>query len=218
MSKNIFDVQSTTFSGAQATQPTCSCYMSRNASCSICSLTTSYPDPFLIDIDDAGISSPSSSTLHPPNRPTPPSHKQLSKKTLPVTSRVRLRIPALGASSRAADSQTIQVLPGSSPNEELAHTPVESTPHVLPQIPPNLVTIPQEMPLNDLRIPNILPPEVQVIIDAYISGTPLNVVASRSMLKTRWGVSIPAEYGYVYMGFFAVAEVLVSSLFFSVNG
>ena len=257
MSKNIFDVQLGTSSGAQATRATCSCDMSKNASCYKCSPTTSYPDPFLIPLhDDTGISPPSSSsTLHPPNRSqclcdvyknsscslcsaktgtepdTRPSHKQkpmmrLAKKTLP-TSSVRLRIPALGASSRAADSQTIQVLPSSSSNdvqmkvEEPAHTPVEITPaatHSPPQIPPNLITIPQETPLSDSCIPKILPPEMQVIIDAYISGTPLNLVASKSVLKARWGVSLPVECGYVYMGFFAVAEVLVSSLPFSVKG
>jgi hypothetical protein len=141
---------------------------------------------------------------------------------------MRLQIlTTLGASSRAADSQTIQVLPSSSSNDvqakvqEPAHTPVEFIPaetHVPPQLPTNLITIPQESPFSDSCIPKVLPPEVQVIIDAYISGTPLNVVASKSMLKARWGVSLPAECGYVYMGFFAVAEVLVSSLLFSVKG
>jgi len=90
--------------------------------------------------------------------------------------------------------------------------------HARPQTPPHPVEVHSEVekPL-DQRIPRNLPPEVQVIIDAYISGTPLIVAASRSMLGARWDASVPEECAYVYLGFFSVGQVLVRFSFFRIE-
>jgi hypothetical protein len=62
---------------------------------------------------------------------------------------------------------------------------------------------------ND-RIPTILPPEVQLMIDSYVSGRPIVAVASRAALLERWNISLKPEYAYAYLGFFRLKRVWVS--------
>ena len=179
-------------------QRECSCFFYPGVSCDLCAPKTPIPSS----------SSPVGSN---PGQTS----SDMSKPEHPL----RIRIPRRGASSRAADSQAIQVLP-TTPSDNVRVKVEESVPpssvlsHGPFRHPPQLQPTAIENPIDE-RIPSGLPPEVQIIIDAYISGTPLNVIASRSVIKTRWGVSVPEECAYVYMGFFMVAEVLVR-LFFCV--
>ena len=226
---------------APMSEPRCACFFYKGVSCNVCAPKSAQkPVP----------SSSSSTQGFPPPNPAAgsnPGQMPLVEKNVPVKERnqskqhpLRIRIPRRGASSRAADSQTIQVLPkpsaSSSASSDNVWVKVEdpapgsllflSAPLRDPQqipIHPNVIRIPdhdqgdyRHHPVDE-RIPSSLPPEVQIIIDAYISGTPLNVVASRSVLKARWGVSVPDEYAYAYMGFFMVAEVLVRSFFLSLS-
>lgn len=206
----------------------CPCYMYKGTSCSLCT-----PDAETQPTQPS-ISSPRSTQGLPRSEPAANADQGLptsssasveknatvqdgsrSKSIFPL----RIRIPRRGATSRAADSQAIQVLPSSSSTnlqvkmEVSVPAPLLFTPaphSAPPQTWPNQIKIPDtvEKPVEQ-RIPNILPQEVQIVIDAYISGTPLNVIASKSMLTAHWGVSVPEECGYVYMGFFMVGEVLV---------
>lgn len=61
------------------------------------------------------------------------------------------------------------------------------------------------------RIPFTLPPEIQVMLDSYVSGRPAVVIASNAVLRDRWSISLPREYAYAYLGFFRVRRVWVSS-------
>lgn len=56
----------------------------------------------------------------------------------------------------------------------------------------------------ECRIPFTLPPEVQVMLDSYVSGRPVVVVASNGVLRDRWSISLPHEYAYLYLEFFRV--------------
>ncbi|KAG6887728.1 hypothetical protein C0992_010948 [Termitomyces sp. T32_za158] len=56
----------------------------------------------------------------------------------------------------------------------------------------------------DTRIPCKLPPEIVALCDTYVACTPVTVIASRAFMERRWGVSVPRECGYVYLGFFVV--------------
>jgi hypothetical protein len=224
MSSNIFGTQ--LVPPSVSNERKCPCYMYKNTRCSLCSPKTG--------IQPSGSTIPSSSSwptqsIHHSESDVDPNQRQTSAsavvaKTAPVQdgvqakshSPLRIRIPRRGRVTRAADSQAVQVLPSSSVQikvEDSAPAPlsfIPPPPAVSPPPLPPLIRISDEVENSiDQRIPSNLPPEVQIIIDAYISGTPLNVIASKSMLKAHWGVSVPEECAYVYMGFFVVAEVFV---------
>ncbi|KAJ4494003.1 hypothetical protein C8J55DRAFT_500349 [Lentinula edodes] len=61
------------------------------------------------------------------------------------------------------------------------------------------------------RVPTQVPPEIRVLIDAYTQNTPILVIASRDATLAYCGGSItrdlPAEFQYMYMGFFKVLSV-----------
>jgi hypothetical protein len=133
-----------------------------------------------------------------------------------LVSPLMIRIPRRVVPPQTAVPQGSHVLPSSNTQvkvEDPAPTPLSFTPTPA-RVPPHTQQNPSQMPKEvgtriDQRIPSILPSEVQVIIDAYISGTPLIVIATKNMLKARWGVSVPVECNYAYLGFFSVGEVLV---------
>jgi hypothetical protein len=192
-------------------QPRCPCYMYKGMSCPVCS---PIPSTRVLPRSEPKVGPNPGQT-----RASVVVEKNTSVQDRDRSKPLRIRIPRRGASSRAADSQAIQVPPSSSSNdvkvkmEDSAPAPLLFMPPPPPaplQRQPNLIEIPEQVqnPI-DQRIPSNLPPEVQVIIEAYISGTPLNIVASKSMLKSRWDVSVSEECAYAYMGFFVVAEVLV---------
>ncbi|KAG6844806.1 hypothetical protein H0H87_003632 [Tephrocybe sp. NHM501043] len=65
-----------------------------------------------------------------------------------------------------------------------------------------------ELPTVDNRLPCKLPPEITVLCDTYTSGTPITCIASRSFLQRQgWGVRVPKECEYVYLGFFKIESV-----------
>ncbi|KAH0583236.1 hypothetical protein H2248_011116 [Termitomyces sp. 'cryptogamus'] len=59
----------------------------------------------------------------------------------------------------------------------------------------------------DQRIPSKLPPEIVALCETYVACTPVTVIASRAFMERRWGVSVPEECGYVYLGFFVIDGV-----------
>ncbi|KAJ3847282.1 hypothetical protein EV368DRAFT_87910 [Lentinula lateritia] len=70
----------------------------------------------------------------------------------------------------------------------------------------------------DTRVPTQVPPEIRVLIDAYTQNTPILVIASRDATLAYCGGSIskdlPAEFQYMYMGFFKVSFIKVSDISF----
>ncbi|KAG5652912.1 hypothetical protein H0H81_003112 [Sphagnurus paluster] len=61
-------------------------------------------------------------------------------------------------------------------------------------------------PKRDLRVPCAPPSEVAAICDSYAAGTPLTIVATRAFLAQRWGIAVPDECGYAYLGFFKIVQ------------
>ncbi|KAH9479125.1 Protein RCC2-like protein [Psilocybe cubensis] len=61
---------------------------------------------------------------------------------------------------------------------------------------------------NDpLVIPTTLPTEVQMIIDCYISGTPLTLIASYGHLLNRWSLRLKRDAAYAMMGYFRIVGI-----------
>ncbi|KAG6867701.1 hypothetical protein C0993_012151 [Termitomyces sp. T159_Od127] len=56
----------------------------------------------------------------------------------------------------------------------------------------------------DNQIPCKLPPEIVALCDTYVACTPVTVIASRAFLERRWGVGVPPQCGYAYLGFFVI--------------
>ncbi|KAF9456067.1 hypothetical protein BDZ94DRAFT_1276582 [Collybia nuda] len=65
--------------------------------------------------------------------------------------------------------------------------------------------------------PSILPPEVQALLDAYVSVRPVVVIASRAILLDNWGISLPTEMTFSYLGFFRVRRVWENQVTGSLN-
>ncbi|KAJ3928695.1 MAG: hypothetical protein NXY57DRAFT_493918 [Lentinula lateritia] len=67
------------------------------------------------------------------------------------------------------------------------------------------------------RVPTQVPPEIRVLIDAYTQNTPILVIASRDATLAYCGGSItrdlPAEFQYMYLGFFKVLSVEENRVF-----
>lgn len=59
-------------------------------------------------------------------------------------------------------------------------------------------------------VPGLLPKEVQTLIDAYIHCTPVLCIASNACMITSWGVKLPEEMGFAYLGFHSIVGVQVS--------
>lgn len=106
--------------------------------------------------------------------------------------------PGFGKSSPPTDNFGGQTLSKTPPIEECHASPSASDKGKSPVV------------VEPLRIPSDIPPEIQVLVDAYIQGTPITVIASRSKMLDLWGVLLPSEYAYVYVGFFRLRRVSVS--------
>lgn len=70
---------------------------------------------------------------------------------------------------------------------------------------------------TDQRIPCVIPPEIQALLDAYVDGIPVAAVASREELLKCWELHLPKEYAYVYLGFFSILCVNVSLITASIS-
>ncbi|RDB26855.1 hypothetical protein Hypma_005206 [Hypsizygus marmoreus] len=62
-------------------------------------------------------------------------------------------------------------------------------------------------PNTMLDVLNCAPPEVQAIIDANISGTPVVIFVSRAIFCLHWAILIPEECKFICLGFFRVESV-----------
>ncbi|KAF5388783.1 hypothetical protein D9757_005670 [Collybiopsis confluens] len=55
------------------------------------------------------------------------------------------------------------------------------------------------------QVPMILPSDVQVLVDAYVFGLPVMVIASQNSMRACCTViKLPAEFQYMFMGFFKI--------------
>ncbi|KAJ4468292.1 hypothetical protein J3R30DRAFT_3560634 [Lentinula aciculospora] len=72
-------------------------------------------------------------------------------------------------------------------------------------------------PTFDTRVPIQDPPEIQVLVDAYIQDTPILAIASRDAMLAYCGASIgkdlSPEFQYMYMGFFRIHSVKEECVF-----
>jgi hypothetical protein len=203
-------------------QPHCRCSAYEGLSCAVCSPRTGMQ-----------LSQPAILSISPPapglvraapslglklgqglvEKSAPVQDKSKRKLVNPLTIRIPRRVvpsqPDIPQGGHVSPNSNIQVKV-----EDPAPAPLYLTPasaHVSPHTQQNPTRMPKEVGTHpDQRIPSVLPPEVQVIIDAYVSGTPLIIIATKSMLKACWGVSVSEECGYAYLGFFSVGQVLVS--------
>lgn len=67
-----------------------------------------------------------------------------------------------------------------------------------------------EIPL-DQRVPLKLPPEVQVLVDAYVQGGPVLLIASRAIMTDV--LNLAEEFAFMHLGLFVVEAVRVSTSF-----
>ncbi|KAF8888100.1 hypothetical protein BD779DRAFT_1525594 [Infundibulicybe gibba] len=57
------------------------------------------------------------------------------------------------------------------------------------------------------KVPAPIPPEIQTILDTYIHGLPIVIIANREHLPPQWNMRLPEEYAYVYLGYYQVIRV-----------
>ncbi|RDB27915.1 hypothetical protein Hypma_002236 [Hypsizygus marmoreus] len=77
------------------------------------------------------------------------------------------------------------------------------------EIPESTLLDPRTTPPS---IPDALPPEIQAVIDAYVSGTPVVIIVSQSVLRRHWQIQVHDECKYAYLGFFVVERVWEESV------
>lgn len=58
-------------------------------------------------------------------------------------------------------------------------------------------------------VPSPIPEELQAMIDSYLFGRPLTVMASNAYMQEHWSLKLPDEYGYAMLGYFRILGVQV---------
>ncbi|KAF7370916.1 hypothetical protein MSAN_00725500 [Mycena sanguinolenta] len=61
--------------------------------------------------------------------------------------------------------------------------------------------------LETSSVPRPIPKELQLLVDAYIHNTPVLCIASNGCMAKSWGVTLPSEVQYAYLGFHTVVGV-----------
>ncbi|KAF7356905.1 hypothetical protein MVEN_01026300 [Mycena venus] len=68
---------------------------------------------------------------------------------------------------------------------------------------PAIISSPPEIS----TVPRPIPKEMQALVDAYIHSTPVLCIASNACMTESWGVTLPSEVQYAYLGFHTVVNV-----------
>ncbi|KAJ6485825.1 hypothetical protein C8R45DRAFT_998054 [Mycena sanguinolenta] len=105
-------------------------------------------------------------------------------------------------------------------------------PTIKPRTPPSHISIPPQAPAAILSsnipsphspplpppsspgpapetstVPRPIPKEVELLINAYIQNTPVLCIASNGCMTNSWGVKLPTEIDFAYLGFWSVVGV-----------
>ncbi|KAF8159232.1 hypothetical protein B0H34DRAFT_702579 [Crassisporium funariophilum] len=120
--------------------------------------------------------------------------------------------PAVGSgkANHVAESQS-NWKPVSTENDpDIVHSPV---PRPVLDLPPDDDVAPNNQPTHaeqkqlEEHVPSSIPEEVQVIVDSYLSGKPLNILISNRRFQDHWSLRLPANFGYVVLGYFRILGV-----------
>ncbi|KAF8196826.1 hypothetical protein K438DRAFT_1825620 [Mycena galopus ATCC 62051] len=66
---------------------------------------------------------------------------------------------------------------------------------------------PPSNPPEISAVPRPIPKEMQVLVDAYIHHTPVLCITTNTCMRNSWGVTLPSEIQFAYLGFHTVVSV-----------